>query len=74
MIKDQETMDPSTLFDDTPIWRIYKQVDGQVGPVLDAWYSGLDESRFLTKRTFGTKREAVEWLQEFWQAYWQLAR
>lgn len=58
--------------DDTPIWRIYKQPAGQVEPVLHAWYTDHDDARFLTSRTFGTKAEAEAWLQEFWQAYWQL--
>lgn len=67
-------MDHSIIqVDDTPIWRVYKQEDGRIEPVLDAWHACLDATRFLTKRTFGTKHEANAWIQEFWQAYWQLA-
>lgn len=59
--------------DDTPVWRVYKHENGRIETVLDAWHAGLDARRFLTKRTFGTKQEANAWIQEFWQAYWQLA-
>ena len=57
---------------DTPIWRIYRQETGKFAPVLSTWYSGYDESRFLTSRTFVTEQEARAWLREFWQAVWKL--
>lgn len=57
---------------DTPVWRIYKQIDGRIEPILDAWHVDLDERRFLTGQTFGTKVEAVAWIKDFWYAYWTL--
>jgi len=66
MVRDQLEID------DTPVWRIYRQESGPIEPVLAAWYTEHDETRFLTSRTFGTQKEAEEWLKEFWQAYWRL--
>ena len=66
-------MDRDALeIDDTPVWRIYREETGSIGSVLAAWYTSHVEARFLTRRTFGTKREADAWLKEFWHAYWQL--
>ncbi len=58
--------------DDTPVWRIYKQSGGLIEPVLHAWYTDHQEDKFLTAKTFGSKRAADEWLTEFWQTYWKL--
>lgn len=58
--------------DDTPVWRIFKDEDKGYVPVLYAWYTHHDEDRFLTDKTFGSSKEAEDWLQEFWRAYWRL--
>jgi hypothetical protein len=61
-----------SLYIDTPVWRVYKENSGHVHPVLVAWHTQKrDESRFLTKKTFGTKKEALAWVEEFWYAYWR---
>ena len=61
--------------DDLPVWGIYKNGEGKYVPKLVAWYTEpvLNENRFLTLKTFGTKREAKAWLSEFWRSYWRLA-
>lgn len=58
--------------DDTPVWRIVNK-DGKIEPTLVAWYTGYKEEDFLTSKTFGLKKEADAWLQDFWRAYWRLA-
>lgn len=58
--------------DDTPVWRIINK-DGKIEPTLVAWYTGHEEEDFLTSKTFGSKKEADAWLQDFWFAYWRLA-
>ncbi len=60
------------LMNDTPVWRIFKDKDKGYLPVLAAWYTHHDESKFLTDRIFGTQIEAEDWLRDFWQAYWRL--
>ena len=57
--------------DNTQVWRILNS-DGKIEPVLSAWYTEYKEEDFLTARTFGTKTQANEYLQEFWQVYWRL--
>ena len=59
------------IVDTTPVWRILNK-DGEIKPALSAWYTRDGEDHFLTAKTFATKREADEWLKEFWEAYWRL--
>ena len=66
-------MEEELGINDTPVWRIYKNDDGSIGPVLYAWYTDHQEHRFLITRTFSTKVEAQIWIEDFWQAYWQLS-
>ncbi len=57
---------------DTPVWKIIKKGGGKYKPVLTAWYTNHDEAAFLTPKSFGTEKEAEDWLKEFWQTYWRL--
>ncbi len=61
---------------DTPVYGLWLDSEtGKYRPVLVAWYNlgrWYKEEEFLTLRSFGTSREAEEWLQEFWDSYWRL--
>lgn len=59
--------------EDTPVWMAY--FDGQPRAVLVSWanYVTFDASKFLTFRTFSTCREAEDWIDEFWDAFWVVA-
>lgn len=57
--------------DDTPLWMLAKNDEGNYRPTLVAWYN-IEGKEFLTRRTFGTEEEASDWLREFWHAVWQL--
>ena len=58
--------------EDTPVWMVAKSPGGmKYEPALVAWYN-VAEKEFLTRRTFSTREDAQNWLDEFWQAIWTL--
>ena len=57
--------------DDTPVWMLAKNADGNYRPMLAAWYN-IEGKEFLTRTTFGTEEAAAAWLKEFWNAVWEL--
>lgn len=60
--------------DDTPVWMLCKSATGRYQSVLIAWYNcdQYHEEDFLTLKTFGTKKEADTYLNDFWDSFWRL--
>lgn len=58
--------------EDTPVWMVAKNLETEkYEPTLVAWYS-IEGKEFLTRTTFSTQEKAQSWLDEFWNAVWQL--
>ena len=58
--------------DDTPVWMAAKNPEtGKYEPTLVAWYN-IEGKEFLTRTTFSTQEDAQGWIDEFWNAVWQL--
>jgi len=61
--------------DDTPVWMLWKDPETrEYEAILVAWYNfdQYNEHGFLSLKTFGTEKEAKDWLVEFWDAMWRL--
>jgi hypothetical protein len=62
----------AVVTEDVLVWMVAKNFrTGKYEPITVAWYS-IEGKEFLTKRTFSSREEAQDWLDEFWQAVWHL--